>query len=252
MGLSYLTPVVPVNTFATTKSVLLTGNSNSYLNIGNNLHFEYTATRTFNFWIYLTNINTHYNSLWQDQGTAGVFNGNGVVIYVLNSNRGNVVFQLDNLLTQTELSASSNTPVTINTVQNWVISYDGSNTTSGIKMWLNGSPVTMTAGSTGVSGTTLSTTNTTIGGNSVSSSFTFTGNAIDYSVFNMTGGDTDATAFYNGGVVPNLATLSQYSNILAWYRMGNLAGDSSSTIQNAANPGTYNATGSNVSIVAYP
>ncbi len=51
---------------------------------------------------------------------------------------------------------------------------------------------------------------------------------------------SDVTALYNGGnPTLDISTLASYSHILAWYRMGNFSGDTTSNIKNAANPGTF-------------
>ena len=101
------------------------------------------------------------------------------------------------------------------------VTYDGTQNTSGLKVYKDG--VQITTGSTTknqYSGMANFNIVTTIGGTDSPVTNTFEDNIADTAVFDKDLSSAELIELYNGGIVKDLKEFSAYSNIISWWKMG--------------------------------
>ena len=102
------------------------------------------------------------------------------------------------------------------------VTYDGSENTSGLKVYKDGTEITTgkTVTKTNYSGMPNYNIVTTIGGTDTPTTNTFDDFIADVAVFNKELSSVEVTEAYNGGKVKDLTTFSAYNNIISWWKMG--------------------------------
>ena len=198
--------------------------SNDYVTMGNVLPFERDEAFSISAWVYLTSTSTStYFAITGKYQNSG--NYSGYQLYAYNNKlhfilRGN-----------SSMVGNSDTNLTANTWHHVVGTYDGSDTSSGIKTYINGSlDVLSQAGSTGTS--ILSNTPYNIGSRA-GGSLPFQGNIDDVSVYSTELSSSDVTDIYNSG---HPKDESERSGLVGYWKMGD--GDTYPTL-------TDNSTNSN-------
>ena len=144
------------------------------------------------------------------------------------------LFWQDNGVLRVNLYDSSQTTPTVNSIKltgnsanitnnNWhhvVVTYDGSESHTGLTGYVDGSQISAT---TELSNTYTGMINTTvpvqIGGNQAGS-FDFEKRIGSVAIFTKELTSTEVLELYNGGKVMNLENHSAYSDILSWWKMG--------------------------------
>lgn len=107
---------------------------------------------------------------------------------------------------------------------NWhfiTVTYDGSQNTSGLKVYKDG--VEITTGSitkTNYAGMPSFDIVTTIGGTDSPTTNTFEDYIADIVVFDKELSQTEITEVYNGGKVKDMSKATTYNNIISWWKMG--------------------------------
>ena len=107
---------------------------------------------------------------------------------------------------------------------NWhfiTVTYDGSQNTSGLKVYKDG--VEITTGSitkTNYAGMPSFDIVTTIGGTDSPTTNTFEDYIADIVVFDKELSQTEITEAYNGGKVKDMSKATTYNNIISWWKMG--------------------------------
>jgi hypothetical protein len=226
-------PYVPP--FTDTKSLLLTRASNQYVDLGNNIRIQPNQSISISAWIFPTSssIGAILSNLDANYGMDfGIINSGGMQLrFEMYGTTGAVVG-----------STSGTTPIPAGQWTHVVATYDGSNTTAGIKIYVNGVAQTLTFGGSSISGGITYSQSTKIGRDFYNGAFD--GYIDELSVWDHALSSAEVTALYNNGLPGDLAKLS---GILHWYRMGDGA-DTSSTIYDQI--GTVNGTVTNGAVIA--
>jgi hypothetical protein len=127
----------------------------------------------------------------------------------------------------------------INTWYHWVFTYDGSSNASGVNVYINGSLQTPTSATGSVAATIVANGEFRFG-RSPGGTY-LDGYQDDSEVWSKALSQAEVTELYNGGAPMDALSHSALANLLAAYRFGDLT-DSTTTIVNRANPGTYDLT----------
>lgn len=228
--------------FTNPSSVELAGNA--WLKLGSSdLHTNAATARTFVIWVKVVSF-ANYNIYWSDQQVRGLGMG-------INTGNGKVFWDMYDGGVG-ELQITGDNPISASTWTMVTESYDASSTPAGVKIWLGNTlqPQTTVVNVPFVLSTTSAVPVAMGSIGNLGSSFWVSGGRMNMAAsYSRAFVQADVDAIYGTGHAVDLSTLSSYSSIEAWWRMGNCAGDSTSTIKNCANPGTFDATGTNISIV---
>lgn len=190
------------------------------VNVGNNLGIDGTAPWSFSAWI---KPNSPLAGLGHDlfgkmSNNAGQNPGHAVQIFGSGGSTGTLRFILfDSAGGGIDAYSPSNIITT-----NWqhvVVTYDGSKASSGVKMYRNGSAVTVSASGSVVT-STANTNDGTIGSrnNTFYGGQYFNGYMDEVALFigtELSAGDV--TTIYGGGTPPDISGVAGLTN---WYRMG--------------------------------
>ena len=214
--------------FTNTKSILLDG-VDDFVTMGDTLDFERTESFSLSAWIKrgTTGVDDSIVSKMESSGSY-----RGYFLYITNSNK--IRFILRNVNTTSNRLFVDSTSTITNT--NWnhiLVTYDGSSSGSGVKIYINGVSDTVTTTGT-LSATILNSSPFNIGARNSNSLFA-TATIDEVSVFNSELSQSDVTSIYNGGVPNDISSLSP----LSWWRCGD--GDTSPTLTDngsASNNGT--------------
>lgn len=223
-----------IDTYRNDKSVLLDG-VDERLSVGlpANLDFEYTDPFTISCWIKPTN--TSQSAPVIAKATAGSGykglvlwqSGTNLYTYLINNYGSNALEQ-------------SNSCLTAGTWVHLVWTNDGTGSAAGNKLYVDG----VLKG--------MSVTQNTLSASIKDAAFEFkvgqrdsgscwAGNMDELAVFNTEKSQSDVTALYNAGIPNNLTNVS---DMVSYWRMGDTSGDSNTTIIDVA--GSNNLTGTNL------
>ena len=112
--------------------------------------------------------------------------------------------------------------IPLNTLVHVTITYDGSSTVGGVKIYLNGiSQVGLSTGGT-LSGTTLSSAILTLGFRPASNSFCLSGQLSHAAIFDVELTGAQITEIYNGGTPPDLNSLPTAPDPVGWWKLNSL------------------------------
>jgi hypothetical protein len=222
----------------------------SYLDLGDNFGTSVTTTPvTYSLWLNMAAFPSSYAFLFGKQNIPS--GGLGLACYSSNlagTDKTAFMFQLNGASGHRIVVES---PTGIFTLGNWVhlaISYDGSQSASGVKLYANGAALTPTVRNDSLTGSIDSTTSFLLGMRSDSSLF-FNGLMDEFAIFNSAlAPSTIVNTIYNSGKPPSLSAIS---GLIAWYRFENAgqyagyAPDDASYISDRAN---FAPTGTNHNI----
>jgi Concanavalin A-like lectin/glucanases superfamily len=207
--------------------------SNTYVDIANpsNFNFEYNQPLTLTAWIYRTDTTTEGDLIAKHaSGGAGydiwmlpdggsyhsvACTTNCISGFVANNtNANNDIFVM--------ASGSSATPNAWHFV---AMTYDGSNTAAGIKIYVDGVSQTVSAGTDTLSGSITVGADLKIGTDVPADNDAFTGTIDDARVYNRALSPTEVATLYNGGREGDIeynsdAHLMQYCDGTNWQQMG--------------------------------
>lgn len=209
----------PVPTFSNLKSLQLVRSSNQYANLGNNIQIQPNQQITISAWIFLVSSNTGGILSSQAAGTSY-----GLDFGLIAS--GSLLLRFEMYGNSGALVAQTVDPVPTGQWLHVVQTYDGSNTTAGIKLYINGVLQSLTYGGSGITGGITYTEPTKMGRDYYYG--TLDGYLDELSVWSTALTSTEITALYNNGLPADLTGLS---NLIHWYRNGDGPGDTSSIIK---------------------
>lgn len=116
---------------------------------------------------------------------------------------------------------------------------DGSATAAGVTMYVDGSPVALTAARDTLTSSILNAENLQVGARgSFLADLYFEGQLDEISIYTTELSAGDATALFNGGTPVDISTLASWANIHTWWRMGDGASDTADTLGTMSAGGT--------------
>jgi len=181
-------------------------------------------------WVYVGDITSDSGVIISRRNSVGVGNEDGewiighsngglyVILYADPDQNGVGTFSTTNRIyfndSGTKLSSATWHFVTV--------TYDGSQNTSGLKVYKDAVEITPNNATTKTNYSGMPNFNivTTIGGTDSPTTNTFEDFIADIVVFNKELSQTEVTEAYNGGSVKNMASFSAYSDIISWWKMG--------------------------------
>jgi len=211
-----------------------------YVDIGNNINFDYNEAFSYSFWVNPDAVS----------GTDYLFSkyasSRGILMYFTSPGTGNnfLYFNLYNTnsgstATRKRIVTRTGSVIPPNTWTNIIVTYDGSGLASGITIYKNGVPQSITVVQDNLQNQTILTSqNAYISGNNFASSF-YAGKQDEWAIFNSELSAAEVLAIYNDGIPNDITSLSP----IAWYRFeegsGTIAIDSGTggnngTIENGA------------------
>ena len=211
------TDVPTASSFTNTKSILLDG-VDDFVTMGDALDFERTSAFSISAWVKRgsTGVNDTIASKMESSGSY-----RGYFLYITSSNK--IRFILRNVnTTSNRLFVDSTSSITSGNWNHILVTYDGSSSGSGVKIYINGVSDTVTTSGT-LSATILNSSPFNIGARNGNSLFA-TATIDEVSVFNSELSSSDVTSIYNGGVPNDISSLSP----LSWWRCGD--GDTAPTL----------------------
>lgn len=214
------TTTVPGGTF-TNHSVLFDG-VNEYVNHGNVLSFERTDAFSFSGWINPANVSSAYYMLakFVDSGYGGP---RGYTLYISSGYiwPGWYGGSYSNAL---EVRTSSSV-LSAGVWQHVVVTYAGTSSPAGVKIYRNGVSQSLTTTTNGLTATIQHSYPFTLAAyyrNPMS--FTFPGYIDEVAAYNKALSQAEVTWLYNGGSPNDLLGGGAPSNLVGWWRMGEGAG----------------------------
>ena len=217
--------------FTNTKSIALDG-VDDFVTMGNvaNLNFERTDSFSISTWVKRGSFEAT-QFLFGKMNSTGNFRG---YLFYINSGSDTPQFLLrrDTSFTSQRLRVESTTTILDNNWHHLTVTYDGSSTSSGVKIYVDGvSTTTTTSGAISDSITTPAPVNIGAYGSYYLNDFS----CDEVSVFNSELSASDVSTIYGTGVPNDISSLSP----LSWWRCGD--GDTSPTLTDngsASNNGT--------------
>lgn len=178
------------------------------------LNFERTNAFSISHWIKIDNITATHFWLSKRENAGNVrgwqtfyFANSGPALSLSNINVGNRLFVYGPALP-------------INTWYHIIFTYDGSSSASGVKMYLNGTSVSLVVQENTLTGTIQTNVPTNFGTRNGATGNFFSGKADEIAVWNIELNQSQVNDIYNSGVVRDLSTLSTGANLISWWRMG--------------------------------
>jgi|9_EtaG_2_1085328.scaffolds.fasta_scaffold00770_8 hypothetical protein len=199
------------------RSISLDG-VDDFVTMGDVLDFERTSAFSISAWVKRggTGVNDTVVSKMESSG-----NFRGYLLFISSTNL--VKFVLRNVNTSSNrLFVDSTSTITDTNWHHILMTYDGSSSVSGVKIYIDGVSDTVTTAGT-LSATTLNSSPFNIGARNSNSLFA-TATIDEVSVFNSELSASDITSIYNGGAPNDISSLSPVS----WWRCGD--GDNSPTL----------------------
>jgi hypothetical protein len=221
-GLSYspetnLTGTAAAPSFTNTKSIALDG-VDDFVTMGDVLDFERTSAFSISAWVKRggTGVNDTVVSKMESSG-----NYRGYLVFISSTNIVKFVLRHQNNVSA-RLIIDSTTTITDTNWHHISVTYDGSSSVSGVKIYIDGVSDTVTTAGT-LSATTLNSSPFNIGARNSNSLFA-TATIDETAIFNSELSASDVTSIYNSGVPNDISSL----NPLSWWRCGD--GDTSPTL----------------------
>ncbi len=182
--------------------------TNDYVNIGDVLDQDGTSAFSMSFWVNLDTLAGHIVGKMLNSGTyagyAAYINGNKLRFAIINSWSGNA------------LAVDTVDDFATGSWKHVVITYDGGQDVSDVKIYINGSSQTLTTIHNTLSSSSSTTAPFTIGARNGNALY-LNGKTDEVAFFDSELSASDVTAIYNSGVPDSLAS---QSNLKEWYRMG--------------------------------
>ena len=208
------------------KCLVYTGASSLYVSLGNVLGFERTDTRSISFWAKWSSATSMQFVAKTDAATT--YRG----FQVNTNNTGHVEFYLFNDFGGTNfLGIQTNSAFNNGVWHHICVTYDGSSTVAGSKIYVDGAVQVVTTVSNTLSATIITTAELEFAGRATSISHQYlTGSMDEVSIYDSTLSAAQVTALYNGKAPTNLLKTSTVSasGLLGWWRMGD--GDTAPTL----------------------
>jgi len=207
--------------FSNTKSILLDG-VDDFVTMGDTLDFERTDAFSLSAWIKRgsTGVNDSIVSKMESSGSY-----RGYFLYITSSNK--IRFILRNVnTTSNRLFVDSTSSITSGNWNHILVTYDGSSSGSGVKIYINGVSDTVTTSGT-LSATILNSSPFNIGARNSNSLFA-TATIDEVSVFNTELSASNVTSIYNGGAPSDISSISGLVSYWRFEGTGTTATDSGS------------------------
>ena len=205
------------SSFTNTKSIALDG-VDDFVTMGNVLDFERTSAFSISAWVKRggTGVNDTIVSKMESSG-----NYRGYLVFISSTNLVKFVLRHQNNVSA-RLTIDSTTTITDTNWHHISVTYDGSSSVSGVKIYIDGVSDTVTTAGT-LSATTLNSSPFNIGARNSNSLFA-TATIDEVSLFNSKLSQSDVSTIYNSGVPNDISSLSP----LSWWRCGD--GDTAPTL----------------------
>lgn len=207
-------------------STAFTAASNQYVTLGNVLAFERTDSFSWSFWMKAG------ASASSGFVVAKAISGTPEGYQIILTSSGNIVFGLTRVWTTNCISVNTTGAGLRNSVwRHIVVTYDGSSTAAGCKIYVDGALGTLATAYDNLTGSIVSAATLRFGTRELGyPAECFGGNLDEISVYNSVLSLAQVQALYNGKCPTNLLTMVSPSptNLIGWWRMGD--GDTSPTI----------------------
>jgi len=203
--------------FSNTKSILLDG-IDDFVTMGDTLDFERTSVFSISAWVKRDGAGAGFAVVSKMESSG---NYRGYLLYIDSTNVVKFVLRSQNSPTS-RLVVDGTSTITNTNWHHITMTYDGTSSTSGVKIYIDGVSDTVNTSGT-LSATTLNSSPFNIGARDSNSLFA---NATidEVSVFNSELSASDITTIYNSGVPNDISSLSP----VGWWRCGD--GDTSPTL----------------------
>jgi hypothetical protein len=196
------------------RSLLFDG-VNEYVDFGNVLAFERTSPMSFSFWAKHSVSSSWYYVL--EKQASGTPQGWAVQF----SYTGSLAIQITNTWATNCLQVrTTGTDWADGVWHHFVVTYDGSSTAAGVKMYVDGSLQLMATVYDTLSATIINTATLKIGGSTLDTPHYFPGNLDEVAAYNRALSQAEVTWTYNGGVPRDLKGVGAPLNLVAWWRLG--------------------------------
>ncbi|KKQ98362.1 MAG: BNR repeat-containing glycosyl hydrolase [Candidatus Woesebacteria bacterium GW2011_GWB1_39_12] len=207
-----LPPVVVVAAFANAKSITFDGvNERLTSNSTSPFNFERTDTFSFSFWIKLgATSGTDQMLMARNNGSnigwrVGI-NPDRTIQFLFLGGGGNTLYR------------NSTSTVSVGVWKNVIVTYSGSSSITGAKMYFDGTESGYTnVVDTLAASTVLAGVSTKIGVNSDSANY-FNGKLDEISIWNKNLDASDISSIYNSGAPTDLSSHVSAANLIGWYR----------------------------------
>lgn len=232
-----------VNSYLSLYSGLFNGTS-SYISVGTGLNTNIKATAgTFAAWVKVASLPSFqrlFDSEDPANGYKGAFfgtQGAGLIFQACGGGAGGL---LD--VRNTTISAD------INAWTHLCVTWDGTGTAAGVKVYKNAVSIIMTLNTNTLSGTTVSAVPMRIGASPDGGSF-LNGKLDEVTFWNVALSAAQVTQLYNAGHGFDLVSHSKYANLVTWLQMGEIPDNPSAAGGVGDRKGTNHGTGTNLTFV---
>lgn len=187
------------------------GGTDEYVDMGDNLSFEWSDPKSFSLWI-MSDVSGGFALSKSDDVPRGygIIVGGGNVTYIESGIGGNMQVSLD----------GSHFDAT--TWAHIVVTDDGSGTPAGINMYVNGSPESTSTVSDALGGTISNVASFNIGSrnNGFHASSCCEAKIRHVAVYDKELSSAEAAEIYGGGTPPDLTSVGPTDNLLGWWKCG--------------------------------
>jgi len=237
--------VFPPLTFTNFISATFDG-TNEYLNAANAtgpLSFGKASTFSFSMWVKISTSGTHHGvfSKLKDSPT-----NQGYEFRVTQTTGRPIIDLVNTVVGNKQITVKLNTDVTDGTWHHLVMTYDGTSLASGVELYLDSVKATggnRTVVNDGLGALDFQTTESLMIGSRRGAGLFYNGNMDEYSVWNVELTQTEINDLYNSGKPKDLSIHSKFTDLLAWWRMGEAVVGSKLVDQAGANDATMNNMG---------
>lgn len=162
-----------------------------YVEISNQIQFDYNEPFTLNTWVNSEDANN--NQIINNENTSY----RGYQLVISSTGPGQVWLSLRNAVSTNYISALTTNPVTSNTWVNITGTYDGSSNASGLTIYFNGVPQSVTNPGDNLTSTTISNEKTWIGYRRPNTQGPFNGKIAIVQIYNKELSSTEVAQNYN-------------------------------------------------------
>ena len=188
------------------------------ITISNESNFDFDRTDSFSIscWFKCDNVSAN-NHIINKLSSTGDYTGYNLFI---NNTDSKLWFYLrHNYTSPNQIIIKSDSALVSNVWYNLVVTYDGSSTAAGCKMYIDNVNVSTTESDT-LSSSILNNEPLRIGGRSPSTTNFANGSISNVSVWNTALTVSQVSEIYNEGLPGNLNSHSAYSNLVSWWQLG--------------------------------
>jgi hypothetical protein len=192
--------------------------TNDLITISNESNFDFDRTDSFSIscWFKCNNASAN-NHIINKLSSTGDYTGYNLFI---NNTDSKLWFYLRHDYTSpNQIIIKSDSALVSNVWYNLVVTYDGSSTAAGCKMYIDNVNVSNTESDT-LSSSILNNEPLRIGGRSPSTSNFANGSISNVSIWNAALTSAQIREIYNEGLPSNLNSHSAYSNLVSWWQLG--------------------------------